>query len=337
MTRGGPTLCDLGWDARWASLCTGLASRETPGRVIGAGRLLLVQTDERQVLAHCPPSRTPRPVCGDWVVLTLHADTQHDAARASVCATLPRRNAVVRQAADGAGPQALVANVDAIWLVCGLDRDQGLRSLARYQALTRLEQVAATIVLNKLDRCADLECERSRAQAQAPDLDVVAVSAHWRRGFEELESRLSPGRTTALIGPSGVGKSTLINALVPALDQRTHAVRQSDCRGRHTTSAARLVATTSRALLIDTPGLRELGLWQPAGFDNSYADILELAQGCRFGDCRHDREPGCRIREALDQGHLSSERFLAYLELANERTVHASRANQKERPRRKVR
>ncbi len=321
----GPTLRKLGWDDRWTSLYEQTSECEPLGRVIRAGRLPLVRTERLEVLADCPTGHTPRPICGDWVTLKLYPNAQPGDARGLICTTLPRRNAVVRQAAGAMRPQAIVANVEAIWLVCGLDRDQGIRSLARYQALARLDNVEVTILLNKLDLSEDLASHQAQAQAQAPDLDVIAVSAVSRQGLDQLASKLTRCRTTALIGPSGVGKSALINALVEGARQSTGAVREEDRRGRHTTSTGNIIATPNGALLVDTPGLRELALWEAAGFDNSYTDILDLAQHCRFRDCQHDREPKCQVRLALEQGQLSSERFLAYLELLGERVARAGR------------
>jgi len=309
----------LGWDDSWTAAFEKLAVGGQPGRIVRAGRLLRVRTERQEVFAECPQGLQERPICGDWVALDLHADARVDEASGIIRATLPRRNAIIRKAAGVERPQGIVANIDGIWLVCGLDRDQGIRSLARYQAMTRLDDVSVTVVLNKLDLVDDIGRKLSLAQAKAPDLEVLPVSAQLRQGLEWLEAKLQPCQTTALIGPSGVGKSSLINALTQSVELRTDAVRQKDHRGCHTTSAGQLVATVSGALLIDTPGLRELGLWQAAGLDNSYADILELSEGCRFRDCSHGTEPGCRIKLALAQGELEAERFQSYLELQRER------------------
>jgi len=154
--------------------------------------------------------------------------------------------------------------------------------------------------------------DKARTYATAPD-----------DGLEYLESKLRKHHTLALLGPSGAGKSTLINRMTENRKQRTHAVRSSDHRGCHTTSAGQLLTTRSGALIIDTPGLRELGLWQTAGLDNTYADILELAQSCRFRDCTHTHEPECYVRFVVGQGLLASERFREYLELSRERDTKA--------------
>lgn len=321
MTQTGPNLLRLGWNDAWSSTLDSALGGE-PGRVTRAGRLLLVETEAGAVLAQCPADVELRPVCGDWVVFERYPGTREGELQGRIRCTLPRSNAIERHAVGAERPQAIVANVDDIWIVCGLDRSQGIRSLGRYQALCRLDHVVVTVVLNKADATNDLERDLEKARAKAPDLEIVAISALNRDGLTQLESKLQTGHTLALLGPSGAGKSTLINALTDAY-QQTHAVRESDRRGRHTTSAGQLLTTRTGALIIDTPGLRELGLWGSSGYRNSSADILELAQGCRFRDCQHDGEPGCAVRRALEQGLLAPERFVEYLELAREQATRA--------------
>ncbi|MGC4069463.1 MAG: ribosome small subunit-dependent GTPase A [Polyangiaceae bacterium] len=170
-------------------------------------------------------------------------------------------------------------------------------------------------------------------QERAPGIDVVVTSTTQPEGLEQLELRLLPRRTTALIGPSGAGKSSLVNALVQATCQRTKEVRDSDHRGRHTTSTGEMRVTPSGAWLIDTPGLREIGLWQSDPFERGFGDVLELAARCRFRDCNHDREPGCGVRRALDEGRLAPERFLAFLELERERNGSRERESNVKRRR----
>lgn len=331
MTSVSPSLLNLGWNDTWSDALERLAHRGHPGRVTRAGRLLLVQTEAGTVLAECPDEIPERPVCGDWVIVEFHRGHGEQERRGRIRDTLPRRNAIERHAVGIERPQAIVANVDDIWLVCGLDRSQGIRSLTRYQALCRLDNMVVTVVLNKADTTHDLERYVEQARSKAPDLEVVTVSALTHTGLERLESKLRKYHTLALLGPSGAGKSTLINRLTENHKQRTHAVRSGDQRGCHTTSAGQLLTTHSGALIIDTPGLRELGLWQTAGLDNTYADILELAQACRFRDCTHTHEPGCHLRVAVEQGQLASQRLIDYLELSRERQTRARLVKGKKR------
>jgi len=331
MTSVGLSLLNLGWNDTWSYTLEQSAHHGHPGRVTRAGRLLLVQTEAGAVLAECPADIPERPVCGDWVIVELHGGKGERELRGRVRCALPRRNAIERHAIDTQQPQAIVANVDDIWLVCGLDRDQGIRSLTRYQALCRLDNVVVTVVLNKADTTNCLARYIAQARAKAPDLEIVTVSALTHDGLQHLESKLRKHHTLAVLGPSGSGKSTLINAVTENHEQRTRSVRCGNHRGCHTTSAGRLLTTRSGALIIDTPGLRELGLWQTAGLDNTYADILELAHGCRFRDCTHTHEPDCHVRLAVDQGQLASERFAEYLELTRERDTRAKLVKGKKR------
>jgi ribosome biogenesis GTPase len=323
MTPVSPSLLDLGWNDTWSYALEQSAHRGQPGRVTRAGRLLLVQTEAGAVLSECPADIPERPVCGDWVIVERHGGDGEQELRGRIRCALPRQNAIERHAVGTERPQAIVANVDDVWLVCGLDRNQGIRSLARYQALCRLDNVVVTVVLNKTDTTNDIEHYVAQARSKAPDLEIVTVSALTRDCLEHLESRLRKYRTLVLLGPSGVGKSTLINRMIENHEQRTNAVRSSDHRGCHTTSTGQLLPTRSGALIIDTPGLRELGLWQTAGINNTYTDILELAQRCRFRDCTHTHEPGCHVRFAVEQGQLASARFMEYLELSRERDTRA--------------
>jgi ribosome biogenesis GTPase / thiamine phosphate phosphatase len=331
MTSVYPSLLNLGWNDTWLYALERAPYRGQPGRVTRAGRLLMVQTESGAVLAECPADIPERPVCGDWVIVELHGGNCEQELRGRIRCTLQRRNAIERHAVGAERPQAIVANVDDIWLVCGLDRSQGIRSLTRYQALCRLDNVVVTVVLNKVDTTNDLERCVAQARSKALDLEIVTVSALTHDGLEQLESKLQKYHTLALLGPSGVGKSTLINGMTADDEQRTHTVRAGDHRGCHTTSAGQLLTTRSGALIIDTPGLRELGLWQTAGLDNTYADILELAQSCRFRDCTHTHEPGCYVQLAVEQELLASERFTEYLELFRERETRAKLVKGKKR------
>jgi ribosome biogenesis GTPase len=286
-----------------------------------------VQLASGTVQAVPKPCIDPVPTVGDWCAVE---PTQGPAL---LHQTLPRRSQIVRKAAGrAAAPQALVANVDTVFLVCGLDRDQGLRSIERLLTIVLDGGATPVILLNKVDLCDDLAGAVLAAESAAPGFEVLAVSATQREGLEQLGPHLVPGRTLALLGPSGAGKSTLINALAGEVLASTGAVRARDRRGRHTTTSRQLYQLPRGGILVDTPGLRELGTWLEAdGLEQAFADITELAAGCRFRDCSHDTEPGCRVRAALLSGELETRRFHRYLELTEEANALVRRRSEKER------
>jgi ribosome biogenesis GTPase len=259
------------------------------------------------------------PAVGDWVALHVS-----DAGPALVRAVLPRRTEFVRKAATGTANrtehQVLAANVDTVFLVSSLGRDLNVRRLERYVATAWESGGAPVIVLTKLDLVSADEAEVGRAEVEATafGVPVHAVSALTGEGMEALEAYLAPGRTVALLGSSGVGKSTLVNRLAGRDLLETSEIR-SDGRGRHTTTHRELVPLPGGALLLDTPGLRELQLWEAdEGLDRTFEDVAALAATCRFNDCGHGTEPGCAVRAALADGSLAADRWESYLKLERE-------------------
>ena len=330
MTR---TLVELGWDEGWQEAFEQHKASGVPGRVVSDGRVLRLEAESGSVNARLTPGHRSlhpgdgtRPVCGDWVVVKQHTGCQ----QATVVATLPRRTRLARQALGGVDrEQVIVANMTSVWIVCGLDRSQSLRSLFRYQALARSDRITCRVLLNKADVCPNPEEQVALARQAAPGLDVLLLSASRAQGLEPLMQLVSERETIALVGPSGVGKSTVVNQLCHRADQRTSEVRVKDRRGRHTTSTRCLVRSRASALLVDTPGLREIGLLQAEeGISRVFSDIVELAATCRFRDCRHDQEPGCAVKLGLQRGTICQDRFLRYLELVGEarsRAPHSGR------------
>jgi ribosome biogenesis GTPase / thiamine phosphate phosphatase len=249
----------------------------------------------------------PTPAVGDWVGL----------AEGDVIAAVLPRGGVLRRADPGGAtePQVLAANVDTALIVSGLDRDLNARRIERWLALALDGGVAPLLVLSKADLHPDPDAVVAEWTARTGELPVLAISTPTGGGLDALGEHLAPGRTAVLLGSSGAGKSTLVNALLGEDRQATAPVRVRDDRGRHTTTRRELIVLPSGALLIDTPGLRLPRLWEPVATEGGgFADIERLAQGCRFADCRHDREPGCAVR-----GQVEPERLRHWAKLESER------------------
>lgn len=289
-------------------------------------------------LRHETHVRGALPVPGDWVAARAPSGD-----RATIQSCLPRQNALLRKAAGGRSAQALAANVDAALVVTAPDRDLNPRRLERYLAMVRAGGVSPHLVLNKVDLYPD-EGERLDALEEdlgrlAPDVPIHRISAQTGLGVDALLlSAFGPGRSVAVIGSSGVGKSTLCNALFGAELQSTGAERSSDSRGRHTTTRRDLLLLPEgRGVVVDTPGLRELGLWEGEGIDATFPELAEVARECRFGDCRHQGEPGCAVEEALLEGDLEEERVLGYEKLKREVARRQRRQGKAERERKRGR
>ena len=320
----------LGWDARWTEVWK--AHRHdgddtVPARVVlESQHIYRVHTGEAEVLArvtgrvrHKLGSREAFPAVGDWVAMKTAAATEE---MSRIVEVLPRRGRFVRKAAGTTSEaQVVAANVDVVFLVSGLDHDFNVRRIERY-LLAALEGGASpVVVLNKADLPRDVDQARADLGPVAGQVPVELVSAHTGLGLEALRRHIGPGRTAAFLGSSGVGKSTLINRLMGHDVQRTAAVRESDSKGRHTTTHRELVILPGGGLLIDTPGMRELQLWDVStGLDDAFEDIGALGIDCRFRDCTHDTEPGCAVKTAVTEGRLSAERHANYLRLRKEVT-----------------
>jgi ribosome biogenesis GTPase len=233
---------------------------------------------------------------------------------------LPRKTVFLRKAAgDAMEAQVIAANIDTVFVVSGLDGDFNLRRLERYYATARASGAQCAILLNKADLCDDLDGRVRQVRAIAPGADVVAISAIAGDGIDALRPYLAAGETVAFVGSSGAGKSTLINRLLGRDRQSTGAVREGDSRGRHTTTHRELLEMPGGALLIDTPGLRELQPWAGEDdVDGAFPEIEELAAQCRFRDCAHAGEDGCAVQAAIDDGTLDFDRFSSYRKMRRE-------------------
>ena len=319
------SLEQLGWNDRFA---TAFAEHAAAGRV--AARVVLehthiyrVATGTDELLArvsgrmrHQANTRPDFPGVGDWVVLEPLAESD-----GRIHAVLPRSSKFSRRAAgDPTEEQVVAANIDVVFLVGGLDHDFNPRRIERYLVVAWESGATPVIVLNKADVVDEPERFAEQVRASAPGVDVHTVSAKQPETLDALRAHLGLGRTAALLGSSGVGKSTIVNRLIGQELLRTRDVRMTDSRGRHTSTARQLVVLGDHGILIDTPGMRELQLWDAGqSLEEAFPDVEALAAGCRFRDCSHAHEPGCAVRAAGTSGELAPGRYENYLKLATER------------------
>ena len=264
-------------------------------------------------LRHDAASKTDLPVVGDWVALK----PQQSDGQAVIQAVLERRSYFSRkEAGTRTDEQLLCANVDTAFIVSSLVGERGFvpRRIERYLTLVWTASVEPVVLLNKLDLCEDVESYVSQTEEVAPGVPVYAVSALTGEGMEETSAHLNPGKTAVLLGPSGVGKSSIINSLLGEETVKTGMVRADDGRGRHVTTWRELLVLPGRGVIIDTPGMRELQLWaDEEALGDSFSDITALADSCKFRDCTHQREPGCAVRQAVEDGTLEAARLESYL------------------------
>jgi ribosome biogenesis GTPase len=331
-----PALARLGWDDARTAEAVALTR---PGDVVGrVGRVdrgwVTVLTGGENVRARVAlvgrnRDASARPAVGDWAVVRAE----------ELIALMPRRSALVRGASDrgrdasiAQGAQVVAANVDSVFLVHSIDSPLRARRLERELVVVHDSGAQPVVVMTKVDLVDDADARLAPVRHTVGVVPVHAVSTVTGAGLDALEAALTPGCTVALIGPSGAGKSTLINRLAGEELLPTGAVRESDQRGRHTTVARELVLLPSGAILVDTPGLRSVGLWDAdQGFEEAFADIEALAADCRFDDCRHRTEPGCAVLAAVARGDLDAERLQAYLRLDGELDQLADREVERER------
>jgi ribosome small subunit-dependent GTPase A len=318
-------LSALGWTSDRAA---GLPAGSVPARVsrVDRGRLSVLTADgESRVhpgAALYDESGLSGPAVGDWVAVRGEL----------AVAVLPRTSAFVRTVAGRtSAAQVVAANLDTVLVVDSLSGEARLRRVERYLAVAWSSGATPVVVLTKADLCEDVAAVVEQVREDALGVEVLAVSSVTGDGVDAVRALLPPGRTGAMVGPSGVGKSSLVNALSGETIADTGEIREGDGRGRHTTTARELHLLPGGGLLVDTPGMRELGLVDDAGVDTAYADVTELAAACRFRDCAHRTEPGCAVAAAIDDGRLDPARYTAWRKLQAEVHRQALRSDARAR------
>lgn len=266
-------------------------------------------------LRHDAAATAELPVVGDWVAVSARPDESGG----TIQAVLPRRTKFSRKTAwQAAEEQVLVANVDVVFVVTSLNEDLNLRRLERYLTLAWESGATPVLVLTKADLVDDAAAPVADVGGVASGVPVVATSTRTGAGLDEVRALLGPGVTGALLGSSGVGKSSLVNALTGEELLATQEIRE-DGRGRHTTTRRELIVLPDGGVIVDTPGMREVQLWEAdEGLEEAFEDVTALFGGCKFSDCAHETEPGCAVRAALENGSLAAERWESYVKLQRE-------------------
>ena len=267
------------------------------------------------------------PAVGDWVAVKA----RHEEGKAIIHSVLPRKSKFSRKVAGfKTEEQVLASNIDTVFLISGLDDNFNLRRIERYMTIAWDSGAAPAIILNKSDLCIDLDSKVEMVESNFLQVPVLTMSAVMNEGVAQLRDFMNSGKTSVFLGSSGVGKSTIINSLLGHDQIKTGEVRESDSKGRHTTTHREMIFVPAGGIVIDTPGLRELQLWSVEdGIENIFSDIEVLTMACRFNDCSHTNEPGCAIKEAIEGGRLDIKRLNSYLRIQEEKGKIALRKDDK--------
>lgn len=306
----------FGWNARWAELLKAVPGEAVPARVVRHdGVSLVLAAPDGITTATLGIRLDPEPTVGDWVALVDGYPV----------AVLERTSLLRRKAAMRDVEQVLAANVDLVFLVCGLDRPVKAARVQRGAALAADAGATPVIVLTKAAAAKDPDSVVARIGKANPGIPIIVTSVREEVGVGDLRDA-ARGKTVAMVGESGAGKSTIVNALLEKEAAATGAVRAGDSKGRHTTTTRHLHLLPGGGTLIDSPGIRSIGLWgDPKAVNETFADVAALGDGCRFADCGHQSEPDCAVKAAVLEGTLTAERLAAWRALAEETEASAKR------------